>query len=124
MDAVGVQTFVDELRADHPVREGVVGCEDVGGGQRFVLREAPDVEFVDGEGAADLGGLLACIVCTVFGVGRRTHFFEVVFYVFEADAEGHALEEDLATSLYYCEGSVVVLGQRGRGSYRLAILKV
>ena len=37
MDAVGVQTFVDELSADHPVREGVVGCEDVGGGERFVL---------------------------------------------------------------------------------------
>lgn len=61
MDAVGVQTFVDELRADHPVREGVVGGEDVGGGQRFVLRESPDVEFVDGEGATHLRGLLACM---------------------------------------------------------------
>jgi len=55
MDAVGVQTFVDELSADHPVRERVVGREDVGGGERLVLRESPDVQFVDGEGAADLG---------------------------------------------------------------------
>ncbi len=61
MDAVGVQTLVDELRADHPVGERVVGGEDVGGGQRFVLRESPDVQFVDGEGAADLGGWLACM---------------------------------------------------------------
>jgi hypothetical protein len=56
MDAVRVKTLVDELGADHPVRERVVGGEDVGRGERFVLREAPDVEFVDREGAADLGG--------------------------------------------------------------------
>jgi hypothetical protein len=48
-------------------------------------------------------------------VGGGTHFFEVVFYVFEADAEGHALEEDLATSLDCCESLVIVLGQRERG---------
>lgn len=39
-----------------------------------------------------------------------------MFYVFEADAEGHALEEDLATSLDCCEGLVIVLGQEKEGA--------
>jgi len=66
MNPVCVQTFIDMFSLDHEVREGVGGCEHVGGGQGFVLREAPGVEFVDGEDAGDV--------------------FEVVFYVFE----GHA----------------------------------
>jgi hypothetical protein len=70
MDAVGVQTFVDELSADHPVRERVVGCEDVGGGERFVLRESPDVELVDGKGAADLGVVSLGVLCLGWGEGR------------------------------------------------------
>ncbi len=55
MDTVRVQALVDEFGAHHEVSEGVVGCEDVCGGERFVLGEPPDVKFVDGEGAADLG---------------------------------------------------------------------
>lgn len=39
-----------------------------------MLREAPCVKFVDGEDAV--------------------YFFEVVFYVFERDAEGDRFEED------------------------------
>jgi hypothetical protein len=61
-----MQTFVDTLGLDHEVGEGIGGCEHVRGGEGFVLREAPGVEFVDGEDAGDV--------------------FEVVFYVFEGDA--------------------------------------
>jgi hypothetical protein len=30
MDTIGMETFVDELGADHEVGEGVVRCEDMG----------------------------------------------------------------------------------------------
>jgi hypothetical protein len=56
--------------------------------------------------------------CTGFGVKReKEYFFEVVFYVFEADAEGHAFQEDLAASLDCYESLVRVrfLGKEEEG---------
>ena len=47
VDSVGMQTFIDELGVGHECCERFVCCEDVQGGEGFVLGEAPDVEFVD-----------------------------------------------------------------------------
>ena len=68
MYAVSVKAFADALRLGHEACEGGVGRDDVRGGYGFVLIEAPDVQFVDGSYARNLGskvnGLICVLICS------------------------------------------------------------
>lgn len=56
MYTVCMEALVDRIGQVHEAGHLRIGEDDVGGGDRFLLVEPPDVQFVDGEDAGDLDG--------------------------------------------------------------------
>lgn len=54
MDAVAMQAFINRVGEPHKIRDHAVRQQNVHRGKRFLLVEAPDVQFVDGFDAGDL----------------------------------------------------------------------
>jgi hypothetical protein len=54
MDAVGMKAFVNRVRKVHEMRHRLVRHDNVGRGDGFLLIQAPDVQFMNGEDAGNL----------------------------------------------------------------------